>query len=220
MVRPSTSSETEGAALHLLLPLLLPIGEHRKAHTQPSKGRGRKRKKSVGKPKDTGTSVSDDALEETKHVTTGFNSTLRRLEKQIHTAPQDASSSRECDLAVVFVCRASLPPPTCNSLPLLITSASLNRPGVEAIRLVELTASGEAQIAGSLALPRVGMIALISGFPGAGPLLQYLRETVKPMATSWLTDASVPTFLPTKIDTLETRIGPPKSSKKRKSAPG
>lgn len=223
--RPHVSTETKDAVVSLLLPLLRTIGDHRNAQTRPSKGRGRK-KRSTGKSQPEGVPARDDNVEAMQqHLKVGFNSVMRTLEEQVQSAglqtnPSSKHSNNVPDsLAMILVCRSSLPPPTCNSLPLLVAAASRANAESDAIRLLEMTDSSQSAVAAAMGLPRVGMLGIMSEMPDARPLIQYVRDTVESITAPWAREAVSPIYLPTKIDAVKTHVGAKEQSKKRKEAP-
>ena len=227
--RPPVSTEVADAILHLLLPLLKPVGDYTREHETRSK---RRRKTKGSKSRAAGAAVPattpHPAISSSLNV--GFNSTIRMLEGLIGTsASSDSAIAQEGSLAlgeestscpeVVFVCRSALPEPICQSLPVMIATASKRARAVDPILLVELSIKAEAAISAALALPRVSVLAIRHQASGTGPLLQLVREHIDPLEIPWLHEAPLSTYLPTKFNTVETTAGAKKSSS-RKRKPG
>lgn len=226
--RPVVSKETEAAVVELLLPLLRPIGDWRNAQVQTSKGRGRrKRRKTTTEPTESTLVEEEHVLIVQQHLKVGFNSVMRSLEKQMEAVqPQAVSSSVPSsppqNLAVIVVCRSVLPSPACDSLPLMVSSASSISTKTDAVRLVEITESGQMAIATAMRLPRVGMLGITNNMPSAQPFLQYIRDAFEPILVPSSTATPLPLYLPTKVKTVKTTIGVKKDSgnaKKRRKEP-
>jgi ribonuclease P/MRP protein subunit POP3 len=192
------SSEIEHAILTLLLPLLKPLGEHRKSTAQPSRGRRRPRRRSKGAQLDQTTAITPGEPEISKHIVVGLSSTYRSLEAQARNR-HEASTERRVPVDVVFVCRDALPEPACNSLPLLVALAS---PAEEPLRLVPVTEPAAQSIASVMDLPRASMFSICESAPGSRPLLQFVRDNIRPLEA--LNPAIGPTtgrYLPLKLAT-------------------
>ena len=105
-------------------------------------------------------------------------------------------------------------------MPLLVATASLTNKMSEPIRLVEISGASETAIAHALAMPRVGVLALDEGFPGAQTLVQYVRTAVTAVETPWLKEASSSFYLPLKVRTVNVPVGAEASRKRRHSDSG
>lgn len=143
------------------------------------------------------------------HITVGFNSTVRRLEAlAIGQKPpllppannQNQPEGPHAPLSVVFVCRRSLPEMITSSLPFLITTSA---PKYRRARLVGISLEAEARIAQALQQPRVGVLGVEEGAPGADTLLRIITETIDAVEVPWLEPGSIPSFLPVSIKTVE-----------------
>jgi ribonuclease P/MRP protein subunit POP3 len=226
------SSIDEADIVDLLCRLLEPIGDYRREHVRPSKGKSsRKRKREV---KRTLTQESTDAAAATpahpipdifSHITLGFNTTIRHLESlSAISRPQslgeaslehlqDAAAKsveRLAPLSAVFVCRTGLPPILTSCLPLLTATASLAFPDLPPIRLVPLGKSAEGKLAQALNQPKVGFVGLQSDISSAGVLLDTVRSRVEPVDVPWLKEASIGEYLPVKVKQTEVKVGPKK----------
>jgi hypothetical protein len=188
----------------------------------PSKGKRRKKRKLEEQGK------NDDDTESLQlsppqmpaifdHLTIGFNSTVRSLEAMSKQSRPAALKNAEQDiqqpaigssnLAAVFVCRATLPDPVTVSIPLLVATASLSPPEQPPIRLVQLPAIIETQLAKALHQPRVGFVGLRSDMPSADVLLALVRAAVSPVHVPWLDCSETPQYLPVQIESTETSVG-------------
>ena len=217
--RPDISPAVENDILELLLPLLRPIGDDRRTHAVRSKGRGRRKKHKV--QQDIGpTQLAEELPRGPPSLTIGFNSTFRNLESLARlrqTEKDDDQNARTLKTTVVFACPSSMAHPTLHSLPLLVATASLADEKSEPIRLVEISAQGEAAISHALALPRVNVLAVGESLLGSQALAQYARTAVKPIEVHWLKEACSSTYLPLKLETVTVPVGV-KGSRKRKAS--
>ena len=163
----------------------------------------------------------------TSSLTVGFNSTLRNLEglardsSPVHHQRNegDGLTAKPMKTVVVFACPASVAPPTLDSLPLLVATASLAIDKSESICLVKISAQGETAISHALGLPRVGLLALGESLPGSQALTQYVRTQVGAIDVPWLKEASNSSYLRLKVNTINVPVGA-KGSKKRKASDG
>ena len=152
-----------------------------------------------------------------RFLAVGFNSTNRRLES-LAKAPatdQRADSGNEdypC-MTAVFVARANLPAMLIAHLPLLITMASSAFPLKPPIRLVSLPSNAEERLSTSLGLPRVGIIGLLDGAPGADGLVEFVRRSISTVEIPWVQKASVGRYLPVSIKATETSA--PRTQKRK-----
>jgi len=193
-----------------------------------SRGKGRRGGKKITKPAEEEDSAPQRMPESYDHVTIGFNSTVRRLEALAHrrkpfTLPRTTSPDLPKDpglnLSVVFVCRQTLPNIMTASLPLLVTTSA---PQTTRARLVELSSQAEAKVARALNQPRVGVLGIEEGAPGADTLLRFVAENMGAVEVPWLEEASSPTYYPVHIKAVETGSKANSSARpgKRKSPQG
>jgi len=180
--------------------LLEPIGRHRAVHTVKSSGKKSKKRKRISEQKTSPTVESKPVEPEIlKYLTVGLNTTSRHLETEAALskpgalAPVDkeikAEETPRKRLAVIF-----LPKPKDNlvyaHLPLLCyTSSATQKDKTQQTRLVLLDPSSERTIATAMSLPRAGVIGVFDDTPGAGPLLEYVKENVDPVEIPWLEKA-------------------------------
>jgi ribonuclease P/MRP protein subunit POP3 len=202
---------------------LKPIGDHR-SNIIPSKGkRSKKRKlKDVEQEQDSDPNPTDSDKKPQmpailSFVTIGFNSMSRSLEAlsqlskpaMLQEVESDALPSKEevsARLAAVFICRSVLPDLLAASIPLMVATASLAQPQASPIRLVQLSANAEKQLAEALHQPRVGFVGVQVDAPNAHVLLSMTRAAVSPVQVPWLDGSQSPRYLPAQIDSLETSV--------------
>lgn len=88
-----------------------------------------------------------------------------------------------------------------SSLPLLTATSA---PKATRAKLVELPPQAEAKLAQALQQPRVGVLGLEEGAPGADTLIRFVLENIDSVEISWLDKSSYPAYFPVKIQTVET----------------
>lgn len=66
-------------------------------------------------------------------------------------------------------------------------------------RLIPLSSISEAKLCSVLGIPRVGIIAIFDGAPGAGPLVENVRENVEVTDVPWAKEVQGGEWLGTKI---------------------
>jgi ribonuclease P/MRP protein subunit POP3 len=224
------SSNDEADIVDLLCRLLEPIGNYRREHIKPSRGkssRKKKRKRIFTQFAATATDAGPAAPmpDIFSHIALGFNTTIRHLESLSATSrPQSlrgpslegskeaATKSVEplAPLSAVFVCLTGLPPILTSSLPLLTATASLAFPEEPPILLVPLRKIAGDKMAQALHQPKVGFVALQSDIPTAGNLIDLVRNRVQLVDVPWLKEASSGTYLPVKVRQTEVKVGPKK----------
>jgi hypothetical protein len=196
------------------------IGATRRSAAPKSKGRGRqKRKKKHELVPQSGDVSATDSLHQSSPIVIGYNATVRSLE----TCIQKFGAKREVDsdadgatIAVIVACRNSVKPPALDSLPLLAATASATMKQAERIRLIDISAQGEAVVAEALALPLVGVLGLRNKSPDVKAAVQYVRDTVPSVEAPWLDSSAIARYLPLKLAQTQAPVGV-KGSKKRKA---
>ena len=225
------SSTDEADIVDLLCRVLDPVGNYRREHIKPSRGKSsRKRKRRVAKSTQDAAPATDvkpapPTPEISSHITLGFNATIRRLEL-LSAVSRPQSLGREIItefedetvesiqllpfLSAVFICRTGLPPILTSSLPLLAATASSAFPKEPPIRLVPLDKAAEEKLAKALHQPKVGFVGLQSDVPAAEILTTLVRDRVQPVDVPWLREASSGTYLPVKVRGAEVNVRPRK----------
>lgn len=207
---PIVSLKDQEIITELTCNLIAPIGEYRKTHIHPSKGR--KRKRCINAAPDESSRLPAPAT--ASHVLIGLNSVTRHLETQAaSTAPptapinettterdnptqiddkDSATSSRTLSVVILTHPQPSLSPSHAH-IPTLLHLANLRRdPGTmpaEPTRLVCLATSNDARLASALHIPRVGAIGILEGAPGANALEEYARKHVGLTECAWVDEA-------------------------------
>jgi ribonuclease P/MRP protein subunit POP3 len=205
-----------------LLDLLKPIGDYRKSHKIPAEGKRRKKRKREDQDQTNDGTESVQPIETQMpavldFLTIGFNSTTRALENMSKRSRPAVLEGLEVDhqksaadsshLTAVFVCRSVLSDPITASIPLLIATASLAQPKYPPIRLMQLSAGVESQLAEALHQPKVGFVGIRNDITGADVLLAVVRAAMRPVRVPWLDGSAIPRYLPVQIASTETSPG-------------
>lgn len=194
--------------------LLEPVGKHRSEHIVPSKGKRSKKRKRESNVDSQGAAENHPKPESdtpppppqiSKHIIVGLNSTSRRLESLVKpvfspSASEDAqiSSPDQSALAVIFLTQP-VSALQYSHLPTLVAFAAASRPEAVAPRFVPLEAAAEQKLRVALGIPRVGVLGVLSDAPGAGPLIEYVRQNVGPVDIPWVKETTQGKWLGTKI---------------------
>lgn len=134
--------------------------------------------------------------------------TLDQTPTPSNSMPQDPASYTS-SLAMIFLTAASMNHLPYSHLPTLTSLASATRPHALQIRLVQLGVVAEIKLCEALGIPRVGVIGVLEGAPGAIPLIEYVRGTVEAVDVPWTREVGAGKWLGTKIlDGEEAREKP------------
>ena len=205
--------------------LLEPIGEHRSRHIDPSKRKRDKKNKPIrlkGLDESQQGDTAPPALQKPpipeilSHLTVGFNSTNRQLEKEAQRSNQGDVLTVSRRLAAIFVPRSDQAPILSSHLPLLVHTASLARSASPATRLVNLPKGAEARLCAAAHLPRVSFVGLFEDAPNATPLVDFVRERVAPIDVPWLKEVGTGIYIPVDIKALETTAPAESKAAKRR----
>ncbi|EUC41232.1 hypothetical protein COCMIDRAFT_40560 [Bipolaris oryzae ATCC 44560] len=203
---PELSHDDELVVLEMLSNLIAPLGDYRRTHMHPSKGK--KRKRATTKPD------QDDSTTETppppppigNHLLIGLNSVTRHLEAlAAKTAPSTTlvasaqqhvpgDNLRPLSMVILTHPKPSLSPAHAH-LPTLVHLSTLSPPSatpdapLTATRLVPLPTLAESRLASSLHIPRVGALAIYADAPGARVLEDYVREHIGVTECKWVPEA-------------------------------
>ncbi|KAL6702487.1 RNase P and RNase MRP subunit [Coniothyrium glycines] len=179
---PQIPHSDQDIILELLCNLLQPIGDHRRIHSPPSKGK--KRKRSTCRDAATNATSRPSSPSISKHLLIGLNSVTRHLEaRAAATAPptapiseklesaHDNSAAKPLSFVVLTHPKPSLSPAHAH-LPTLVHLASKSSPSSSSssTRLVPLSTSSDVRLATALHIPRVGALAVFEDAPGAKAL--------------------------------------------------
>lgn len=114
------------------------------------------------------------------------------------------------------MCKSALPVPIHQSIPLLVATASLRSEIDEQIRLINLSCDDGAAISAAVGLPRVSVLGIDVEAPGAGSLIQYVRQQIEPVRVPWMRGSLSASYLPVGVNAEESVVGL-KDSRKRKA---
>lgn len=150
-----------------------------------------------------------------KHITIGLNSTTRSLEDSLQRSPANAEPQPTVDLNPSQAMQKDSAIPEKNLAAIVLTqdpdalpyrhlptlSALVDRPRPSSpTLLVPLSAgSAEAKISAALGVPRVGVLGICDGAPGAEALLQYVRDNVPATVVPWIREAAAGKWLGTNV---------------------
>lgn len=195
-----------------LLSLLDPIGQHRRAHIKPSKGkRVAKRKANTKDDERPPASIPTPPKPEIgAKVDVGFNSITKNLEGLSHAVPK--SNAKPADgprqpYSMVFVARGNQTSAFNCHFPKMICAASKNTQQDEKARLVGFSKPCSDRLSSSLGIARVSSVAVERDAPGAEALWAFVQKAVPPVDISWLDGIGDTKYRATKIASAETTVG-------------
>lgn len=195
--------------------LLQPLGDHRRTHLLPSKGKKRKRKANSTPLEDEPPEAAPPRPEVGSYILTGLNSVTRHLEAlAAHTAPpvvplsangegeEPVASAQSLTPISLVVIPHNHPPSSLPHahIPTLVHLSTLNQSSITATRLIAIPPSYEPRLATALHIPHVGALGILEGAPGAGPLVDYVREHVETTSCTWIDEAMRAEWKGVKID--------------------
>ncbi|RVX73510.1 hypothetical protein B0A52_02398 [Exophiala mesophila] len=209
---PVIDPEEEAAILALLLPILRTVGDHRRRHVEIKEQKRKTRStESQALAESPGHSSAVSANIQ-NYLTIGFNSTTQRLESLsvarrppgLCRSPTNGDAARSAgQIAAVFVCRDCLPEIMTSSLPVLIATAA---PRETRARLIEISPQAEAKMAHAVGLPRLGMLGLEAGAPGAEALLRRVMEKIQEIDLPWLDLVSPPSYVAVQLEEVQSAM--------------
>ncbi|PKS12677.1 hypothetical protein jhhlp_000885 [Lomentospora prolificans] len=210
--------------LELLCSLLEPIGRHRRRFIPPSRGKGakkrRKNQERKGSKKLEEKPVVPPVPQIAKHVDIGLASISRGLQQLI--SGTEASSSRDAHgtlrqegqppqadrpvYSAIFVAKHGQPTTFHCHFPQMVHAASKNQCCEEPIRLVGLSGPCGDRLSAAVGISRVSAIALHAQAPEARALVDFVRNHVPPVSSTWSfsNGARSPQYLETNIKAIET----------------
>jgi ribonuclease P/MRP protein subunit POP3 len=118
---------------------------------------------------------------------------------QCHNEDKQIPEESLKQLAAIFISETATNHLPYSHLPTLTALASARHSGLPKIRLVQLGTAAEAAISEALGLPRAGVVGVLADAPGAGPLLEYVREIVGAVDVPWTREVAAGEWLGTKI---------------------
>jgi ribonuclease P/MRP protein subunit POP3 len=189
--------------LILFLSLVAPLGDHRKTHIHPSKGKKRKRK---SKDESTTADAPPPPPEIGKHILIGINSVTRHLEALAaqnapSTVPLAVAKADEQETAAVkddprplSMVITTHPKPSSSTahahLPTLVHLSTLKSSSShQPTRLIPLATATDPRLASTLHIPRVGALAIFADAPGSQALQAFVREKISVTECPWIDEA-------------------------------
>lgn len=203
--RPRLDSGAAGDLLDLLATVLSPIAEHR-ASLPPSTGKRKRRRAAREKQKAqecAGPEPKASPPPILRYAVAGVNAVTAVLEAAVaQGSPQPASAPTgepPARLRAVFVCRADGHPTQLHAhLPLL---CQLVKPPV---KLLALPKGAESRLTECLGIPRLGVLGLLDGAPGADILFE-LVQSLPTVEVPWVNEKHE--WQETRIKQLQTKPG-------------
>ncbi|KAK2595574.1 RNase P and RNase MRP subunit [Conoideocrella luteorostrata] len=194
------------------LSLLNPIGQHKKAHARPSKGkRAAKRKKGDegGKTAITDTDMAKPPHPEiSDHVHVGFNSITRELESLSGNSEVRANKIHSKQpYCMIFVARGNQSAAFNCHFPKMVTIASRKLGSSETMRLIGFSKPCSDRLSSCLGIGRVSSLAILKDAPGTEALWTFVKNHVASVDAAWLEEKTNPQYRSTRITSVETTVG-------------
>ncbi|KFA63509.1 hypothetical protein S40285_00337 [Stachybotrys chlorohalonatus IBT 40285] len=206
---PEITIDDQDTILELLCDLLSPLGQYRRTHIQPSKGKRalrRKRKVADGAGQAstgaTNRATPPNPPEMAAKVDVGFNKITRVL--------QEASSTgREAQRAysMVFVARGNQSPAFNCHFPVMVGAASKSLPPDRQTRLVGFSKPCSERLSSCLGIARVSAVAIVSDEPVAAALWSFVQKAAAPVQMPWPAEAQEAAYKATQIKSFQTPVG-------------
>ena len=177
--------------------LLSPIGNHRRAHITPSKGKRKKRAKIQGTDGDSTQDLAappKPAIND--HISIGLTSVTKSM-----VGEDGENNKRPC---MIFVARGAQSSAFNCHFPKMVASATRPGPSSSDIRLVGFSRSSSDRLSECLGIARVSSLAVFSDAPGCAALWEMVKKVVPKVDSPWLEKGA---YLPTKINTIHTTVG-------------
>lgn len=198
--------------------LLSPIGHHRKAYIQPSKGKRSKVKKR--KRNQAGETQPERLVPPPPAVASfidvGLSNITRKLQPGAIPCNSEAESEDDNNPAVqpspysvIFVARSGSPSAFFSHLPQMVAVASKqSQQGKEPTRLVGFSKACEERLSACLGVPRVTSVALrADDTVQSKALVDFVRARVPAVEVPWLDEIAKGKYHNTKINTIQAPIG-------------
>ncbi|TLS29883.1 hypothetical protein PpBr36_03378 [Pyricularia pennisetigena] len=213
---PHVLPEDQDTVLELLCSLLSPLGDYRRAHLAPSRGK-RSKKKSKRQASDGQTPGSERVKppppELSAFVDVGLASITRCLQENSESSiisssddQQSPENSKRTPYAMILVARSGHSSAFHSHFPQMVAMASQSRPDQPSIRLVGFSKSCEDRLSDCLGVPRVSSVALRAGAPLSKPLIEFVRQNVPVIEIPWVKEVAAG-YQETKIKTVEASVG-------------
>ncbi|KAH6877937.1 hypothetical protein BKA58DRAFT_85756 [Alternaria rosae] len=214
---PEITREDEEVILELLSNLITPLGDHRRTHIHPSKGKKRKRNTKTNEDGPDMLGNTPSSPEIGNHLVVGINHVTRHLEalaaknapttvpvaypkstpegtnENTATADHSKNSLRPLSMVILTHPKPSLSPAHAH-FPTLVHLSALSPSSASTIseaatRFIPLQTTADTRLASSLHVPRVGAMGIYAGAPGAKTLELYVREHIGLTECKWVDEA-------------------------------
>lgn len=195
--------------------LLSPLGQHRRRHVKPSKGKWARRKERKAKkasqaehPQTTAPEIPP-VPELSDHINVGLPSITRRLQEvAAHPSPDDGTAGEPPrPYSAVFVVLDGQSSAFWSHMPQMVGVAAHDLPAGQKTRLVGIPESCGPTLSDCLAIPRASSIGVKMGAPGAAALIDYVNKSVPEVDIAWLGEAAAAQFRATSINPVQTFVG-------------
>lgn len=226
---PKLPPEQLDTIINLLIRLISPIGQYRRDHINPSKGKRSKKTSRKHKSEDKEATTSSEAPapsipEVSSYVVVGLNSILRRLESLSNLSRIRSAKSHELKLLegdsntkvdestsfkrflAIFIVSLSQPVIIEELLPQLVATASLASPTYPQTRVVRVPKEYHNQLRQCLGIPSVSIIGILDGAPLSKGLIEFIIEHVPENKLPWIGEAESVQYLPVKINAIENLV--------------
>jgi ribonuclease P/MRP protein subunit POP3 len=193
--------------------LLSPIGQHRRAHTKPSRGkRAAKREPKESSKEDATRSPSviiPPGPDLCKYVDVGFNSITKGLEsisrpKTTEKLEERVSRRR---YSMVFVTRGNQSSTFNCHFPKMVAASAKTLGPNDGIKLIGFSKPCSDRLSSCLGIARVSSIAIAEDAPGVEALSKFVNEHVPPVDAAWLDGSQDLRYRVTQIISAETGVG-------------
>ncbi|GAP89276.1 putative RNase p and RNase mrp subunit [Rosellinia necatrix] len=218
---PQIQPKNQDTILELLCSLLSPLGQYRSQHIHVSKGNRTKKRKRKERSDQAMAVAVPPAPGIQPYLDIGLSNVSRCLQKavteglEISSSQDDQNSEQKLAsrfYSVIFVARSGQPNALSSHLPQMVAVACKSHPSQPPTRLVELPKACEGRLCESLGIPRVSCIGICIGAPNSDALVDFAREHVGVITIPWLQEAAQVEYQATKINAVETTIGPRKKT--------
>lgn len=210
---------------HTFDSLLSPIGQHRKAYIQPSKGKRSKAQKRKRAHDDENEPQADRHAPPPPAVADSVDIGLATITRTLQelsaeatdrkpTSEDKAESKSVEPYSIVFILRSGVPTAFFNHLPQMVAVSCESLQLAEPTRLVGFSKSCETRLSSCLGIPRVTSVALRGdGTPQARAVVDFVRKTVPVIEVPWLKIAEKRQFQETTINTIQAPVGKKRQKK-------